>query len=169
MRPEELQLKEGEQLLGSAKISRASIAALWLSVPCFAAVGFGGFLPGMIRLLRLAASIDETVSAVLGGAIAVAVVVLALAWTAVAAVLTKRNICYGLIFTNLRVVATSYKTQMEASISDLKNVFVEESLPGKIFRYGTLTVQTEKGSVTVKNVCDPGLLQKQLFDLMEIS
>ena len=169
MRPEELQLKEGERLMGSAKISRASIAALWLSVPCFAAVGLGGFLPGTVRMLRLASFAGEALPAVLGGVIAVAVIVLALAWAAVAAVLTKRNICYSLVFTNLRVVATSHKTQFEARIPDLKNVFVEVSLPGRIFRYGALTVQAETGAITVKNVCDPASLQKQLFDLMENS
>ncbi len=169
MQPDELQLKQGEELLGSAKISRTSIVALWLSVPCFAAVILGGFLPWVIRALRMADFIDGHISAFLGGLIAVAVVVLALAWAAVAAVLTKRHVCYSLVVTNLRVVATSHKTQMEASISDLKNVFVEESLGGKIFRYGALTIQAEKGSVTVKNVCDPEALQKQLFDLMGIS
>lgn len=155
--------------MGSAKISRTSIAALWLSVPCFAAVGLGGFLPGTVRMLRLAAFADETLSAVLGGAVAAALIVLALAWAAVAAALTKRNICYSLVFTNLRVVATSHKMQFEARIPELKNVFAEQSLLGKIFRYGALTVQAETGAITVKNVCDPASVQKQLFDLMENS
>lgn len=167
MRPDELQLKQGEELLGSAKISRTSIVALWLSVPCFAAVILGGVLPWGIRTLRMADFIDGHISAFLGGLLAVAVVVLALAWTAVAAVLTKHHVCYSLVFTNFRVVATSHKIQMEARISDLKNVFVEASLGGKIFHYGALTIQAARDSITVKNICDPELLCKRLLSLME--
>lgn len=169
MRAEEIQLKEGEHLLGSAKISRAAIAALWLSVPCFLVVGLWGFVPATVSILRLAAFIDENLFSVLEKAIAGIVIALSLVWAAVAAVLTKKNVCYSLVYTDFRVVATFRNTLFEANISEIKNVFAEQSLWGKIFRYGALTVQAEKGSITVKNVCDPMTIQKQLFRLMKVS
>lgn len=164
---DELLLKEGEQKLSSAKISRASVVVLWLSVPCFLAVGLWGIVPGIVRLLRLSSYLGEGSTSFLRGLFLFFVIVLALAWAAVAAVLTKKNICYRLTITNLRVVASSSRSQFEAEISELKNVFLENSLLGTIFHYGALTIQAARNSITVKNIRDPESLRKQLLSLME--
>lgn len=175
MQTEKLQLQAGEQILGKAKISKASILILWISVPCFLLIGFGGlYFPIIVQALSVGgflflvdAELAGGISAVALGVLTAIIIILASIWCVVAAVMTKRNTCYSLIFTNLRVVATTKTQHLEAPSCELKNVFVGNSLIGNILHYGTLTVQTERGSITVKNVRNPALLKQQLFDLME--
>lgn len=158
--------REEEQTLETAKISKASILMIWLSVPCFLGVGVGGIYSWIMRLLKAARSLDEGVFGFIRGVLIFVIVLLALIWTAVAVVLTKRNLRYSLTYNDRRVVATAGKERLESEISELKNVYLEDSLLGNIFHYGAITIQTERGSITVKNICDPDLIKKKLLDRM---
>lgn len=172
MLAEQLQLKEGERVVGSARISKAAIVILWVSVPCFLLVSFGAlYIPPLLRVGKVVSLVDEEIGEGLSkaaiGVLTFIVILLAAVWAGVAAVLTKRNVCFSLIYTNLRVFATTKNEQLEAPVGEIKNVFVGDSLLGKLFGYGNLTVQTERGSITVKNVCEPEELKRALFKLLE--
>lgn len=181
-------LNPDEQVLREAKISVAAVAVLWLSVPAFLLVGFcGTYLPGLIGAYAssetMQALLDgigaETASfhavfsavkenlfggvpkPVVGFAIAL-VVLLVVCWLSWACVCTKLHFRYSLLVTDSRVIGSAGKQTLDAPLCELKNVFVGQSWMGKLFRYGTVTVQTERSSLTVKNVSRPNEIKALL-------
>ena len=96
----------------------------------------------------------EIAKPLLGLAIAM-IVLLIVCWFVWGLVCTMRHFRYSLVVTDSRVVARGGKQTLEAPLSELVNVFVAQSWLGKLFRYGTRTVQAKRGSVTVKNVTKP--------------
>jgi hypothetical protein len=167
-----------EAVLCRAKISKAAAVAFWISVPCFLLIGFcGAYLPGILGYYRdgelmkallegigtETATFSDVFSAVkdhlvekippfLSGFLIFLAVLLVTAWFGWSCVYTRIHFNDSLLVTDFRVVGRTGRQSFEAPLREIKNVFVGQSVAGRIFGYGYLTVQAEKGSFTAKNV-----------------
>lgn len=81
-------------------------------------------------------------------------IILIIVWLIWACIVTKLNLRYSLVITNMRVLARAKDDVFETSYDEINNVVVGRSIWGKLLRYGEITVQAENGSVTVKNIAD---------------
>ncbi len=184
-----IQLKEGETLIREVHISKAGIIVLWLAVPVFLLITLGAtYLPGLLSYAASSAmrnalmdmlgvehlSMGDIVGAV--GAwipswlkivfwiFMTPLIVLWFGWCLVA---TYQNTRYSLCYTDQRVVATAKGEEFTAPVSELKQVFVGQSIFGKLFKYGEVTIEAKKGSVTVKNITQAMDVKRDLLRMME--
>jgi hypothetical protein len=67
-----------------------------------------------------------------------------------------------LAFTDSRVIGKAKDTTLDAALNDINNIFLSQSIWGKLFGYGNLTLQTTKGSLSVKNIIQPQIFKKKL-------
>lgn len=190
---QDVALEQGEERLGEAKISKAALVLLWVSVPAFLLV-FGGivYLPQIAALwldaeLRqaaaealgvdtlsfaqlLAAAGEGTffaafadLAAVVRGIAVFFLALLLVAWFVWACVYTRQNMRYSLTLTDRRVIATAKGERLEAEYQEIYNVAVLRSVWGRLFGFGEISVQTEKGSVAVKNVSGAERWRRELL------
>lgn len=190
-------LKPGEEIVSDAKISKAAIILLWVSVPAFLLVFCViVYLPQIIAIqvnaeLRrtimeamgveylsfgnlLSAAKDQAFSSVfadlagvVSGIVTFFVILLIIVWFIWACIYTRMNVRYSLTLTNQRVIATVKGESFEAEYKDIYNVCVLRSIWGKLFGFGEISVQAEKGAMTVKNIASAEQLQKAILDRVD--
>ncbi len=86
-----------------------------------------------------------------------------LCWFIWACVKTRLHFGYGLIATDERILLSSKGEYLESEWEGVKNVFAEQSLWGKIFGYGNITVHTGRGVLTVKSVTSPIKVKNEFY------
>ncbi len=175
-------LKEGENILAFSRRSKAAIAVTWLSIPSVFLFYYLVTLPAMIKRLVSSAfrkevadslgitEIELGFSELLSAAriditvfipdfvitlIKFSAILLVIAWLLWAAFTTFQQMRNALIRTENRILAYSKKQVLVAPISEIKNISVEQSLWGKLFCYGNISILCQKGAITVKNISDP--------------
>lgn len=82
-------------------------------------------------------------------------VLLFLVWLGLNLVLTWRHFRYALAITDSRVIGFAGSQEMDVPYDQLVDCFVEQSLWGKIFGYGTVRVQTKRLTLEFHNRKNP--------------
>lgn len=186
-------LMENESIEMQSTPSKLSLWVAWLSVPSIGLVLFlTVYLPNLLRLwfskaVREAVlsevGVDKLgemdVSSYIMGEItgslpkvvvvlvSIPIVLLCLAWLVVCLWMTKRHFGYELAITNLRVIGKARNETFASPTAEIKNVFIEQSLWGKIFNYATITVQSRKGTKSFYNISSPNKMYKRLKEYAE--
>ena len=88
-----------------------------------------------------------------------------LAWLVWCLLMTYRHFQYKFVMTNQRVLGVAKGELLEASLNEVKNANIEQSIWGKLFRYGAVTVQTAKGTLTFYNIQNPQETYKAVLDV----
>lgn len=180
-----------ERIVTKAQISKAAIILDWLLLPTFLLVMFlsvclpilGSIYSSVqrVELIANALGVEEVkffdLVANMGIAfsfpkplIVLCKVVLGLliaSWFLLACVKTYRHFGYELIATDRRILIKARDKELESNWEDVKNVFVAQSLGGKIFGYGNVTVHCASGAVTVRDVTSPLRYKQEFYERME--
>ena len=87
--------------------------------------------------------------------IAIPLVGVMVAWLIWCLVMTYRHFQYKFVMTNQRVLGVARGELLEATLKEVKNANIGQSIWGKLFHYGEITVQTAKGSLTFYGIHNP--------------
>ncbi len=90
-------------------------------------------------------------------------IMLIIAWLIWCLVMTSRHFKYSLAVTNLRVIGKSGAEMFDSPLNEIKNVYIEQSIWGKMLNFGDIVVSSKKGSMTFKNIHDPHPLHKLIM------
>ena len=185
-------LKSDENVVHEARFSTASLIITWLAIPGVLFIFFMiTYVPYLIRsrILRafkdaameemgVTAGESEGLFDLIGGMfgaipsfllvlLCIPILLLVLAWLGWCLVMTGRHAHSSLAITDFRVIGRSKGEEMDSPLSKIVNVFLEQSLWGKLFNYGNLTVHTQKLSVTFYHVDDPQAVRYLLMKDIE--
>ena len=186
-------LMENESIEMQSHPSKLGLWVAWLSVPSIGLVLFlTVYLPNLLRLW-FSKAVREAVLSEVGAdtlselnvssyimgeitgslpkvvvvLVSIPIVLLCLAWLVVCVWMTKRHFGYELAITNLRVIGKARNETFASPTAEIKNVFIEQSLWGKIFKYATITVQSRKGTKSFYNIANPDKMYKRLKEYAE--
>lgn len=183
-------LNDSEAIVAETKISKASIILDWLSIPSVLLIFFLSVcLPILLNIYSSVQKL-EVIGKVLGVEevkfsdlvknigiafqlpnflivfIDIMLGLLVISWFVWACVKTKLHFGYELIATDSRLLLWAKGQFLESKWNDVKNIFIGQSLWGKIFNYGTVTVHCKCGTLTVKNITNPLKYQKEFYNRM---
>lgn len=86
----------------------------------------------------------------------------ALVWFIWCIVMTARHFKNSLTIDGDDVACSAKRQKFFTTLDKIDNVFVEQSLWGKLFDYGNITIAAQNGSITVYNIADPKSLDAVL-------
>lgn len=160
--------REGEEIEQRAEISKVAIAAIWISIPLIVLI----FLfPSILSLIKGSLwgfkLFGEGFGVALGVFAVIVVIILTpaiLAYIGFAIVYSNHNKEFALVITNYRVIGRNSKQELSIDYENLVNVFEGHSILGAMFGYGDLTLQSDRGSITVKNIKDAAEMRKNLLE-----
>lgn len=142
-------IKRDEKIVCESKWSIILLLVTWIPVPFILILTFAltkGVVPDILFVL-----------------IGVASILLSIGWLVWSAILTKKNFGHSLTVTDKRVLGKVGEERLESSLNKIVNVYVEQSLWGKLLHYGSLVLQTENKSLTFRNIHNPHHLHKLLM------
>lgn len=178
-------INEGEQIIFETKRSNMVIVVSWLSVPMIFVVYFlFSVLPGIIRrsirnavvgVVADGIGLEEITKEIPAGSsgvpdqmfdsiktavyllAAISIALLVLAWLGWCLYQTYKyqHFQYGIALTDFRVIGKAGDDVLSIQFSALKNIYVERSVWGRLFKYGSVIIQTDRRSVIFKNIHDP--------------
>lgn len=180
-------LLKNEHIVKEVKISKAAVLMIWISIPAVFAIFFLTIeLPILIRsyinseiknllmdmlglenmnfsqvVFHLNTVLRLSLPSWLVGFITFLSVLLFIVWVCWASVMTVLHFRYELLLTDRRIMGRTKNNELECEWEAVNNIFVERSVWGKLFHYGTLTVQTRKGAITIKQVSDPDFVLRE--------
>ena len=99
--------------------------------------------------------------------IAIPVALLVAAWLGWCLVMTSRHFKYSLAITNFRVIGKAGDDVLDSPLGEVKNVFIEQSIWGKMLKFGSIVVSTKSKSVTFKNIHEPHELYRKIMSHAE--
>ena len=182
-------LKKDEEIKNKAVPSLRGLIFAWVSIPAGATLLFlVAYLPVIIRFavssafkrvvmsaLGVSDSADVSISDyifrnipdfVYGFFRFIAFVVVS-AWLIWCLVMTWRCMRNSLAITNFRVIGKAGSETLDSPLNEVKNVFIEQSLWGKLFNFGSIVVLTKRKSVTFRNISDPQTIYNLLITQAE--
>lgn len=174
-------VKINEKIVAEVNISKKAIIVDWLAIPSVFVVFFLSVcLPVIIRTLTVntaKAAFEQAIgienagfSDVAGNMwraimpnvpnavlvfVQVLIWLLFIVWLIFALVRTKLHFGYEVILTDKRVLARARNAYFESEWQDVKNVFVGQSIWGRLLKYGSLTIQGARSSITVHHINNP--------------
>ncbi len=158
--------KPEEKIIKRADSSLAAKIVFWVSVPAYVLIAY---IPTIdLGLIRLIAAISEDAEKVIRIVSAVIIAILATVWICFCLVATKRQTNGFLLLTDSRVLGKQDDRMLNESIGNITDVYIEQSLYGKIFGYATLTVTTTGYNLTVKNLAGGAEMRKAILDAAKI-
>lgn len=179
-------LRADERIEQRAKISKRALVVTWLSIPFLFLVSFlGVYLPKLVSAYVSEETIDlltEAIDAptssnpfevaweeifslfppVLLGFLWFFVGLLTLCWLCWALYMTRAHFRYALAFTAYDLIGIAKKQILRVPLRTVNNIYVERSLWGKLFGYGTITVASSRGAISVRNVARPKDFAREL-------
>ena len=171
-----------DKKIAQATISIKALIVAWVSIPIYYIVfsivsKITGILSFMTNVLSLAIKgcTDALIVALFGyyaeemfsqsisqyvtiGLILLLVVV----WLCWAIVYTCLHFNYKLYYTKENLIGKAGNKQVFIPLKKISNIFVESSLWGKIFNYGTITISSNVGSISIKSVSNAKVFAKKL-------
>lgn len=87
--------------------------------------------------------------------ISIPFILLVIVWLCWCLVMTSRHFKYSLAVTNFRVIGKAGSEILDSPLTEIKNVFIEQSIWGKLLKYGAIVVSTKSRSITFKNIHAP--------------
>ena len=178
-----ISLKLDETILIKAKPSKNALIITWISIPILLFVVYG--LPLIVQLFKawFSTSIKQAilgkeistfsyawensiggVSGFLKFLIVFPTVLLGIAWFILCVVLTYRHFRYSMAITQKRLIGKSGETKVSVSLKKIKNVYLEQSLWGKLLNYGTIVVNTTSETYNFKNIAFPQKIKRLLME-----
>lgn len=85
----------------------------------------------------------------------VVTILMAVIWVIWCIVMTFRHFDNKLTVVNGDVYCYSRGQHLSTTLAEIDNVFIEQSIWGKLFDYGNITVAAKSGSLTVRNIANP--------------
>lgn len=188
-----IRLEPDEVIEDEASLSRTGLVAMWISIPAFLLASFSiTYLPYFLKIafsrsfrnyvldmhaadslweLNLTGAVTELVfqhvPKVLLALACIPLVLLILAWLGICLFQTSRYFKYSLAITNLRIIAFANGVELNAPLDEIVNVFIEQSLGGRLFRYGDLVISTKRKALTVKHIQNPEHMHKIIMAYAE--
>jgi hypothetical protein len=190
-----INLKDGEKIVNEARLSKWSLLVSWLSIPMVFLVYFLFFrLPVLIKNAIKNAIVDgiedglgldgasdaisdassgffseilENIPGFVYVLIAIPIVLLVLAWLGWCLYMTHRHFQCSLAVTDFRVIGKVKDDELNAPLSDVKNVYIEKSIWGRLFNYGALVIQTRTKTLTFKDIDNPIEIRNILMSNVE--
>ena len=170
-------LKKDEVIETEASPSLKGLLFSWLTIPCgILIIWLLVYLPVLIRL-AISSAFKSAVMSALGvgdfsevsisdyifrnipdfiyGFLKFILFVLISAWLIWCLVMTWRCMRNSLAITNFRVIGKAGAETLDSPLDEVKNVFIEQSLWGRLFNFGSIVVSTKRNSVTFRNISDP--------------
>lgn len=151
-----------ELIVLSSRISVISILLYWLSVPSLLSFFFIGFILPKIRYAKQTAqvlagenSFLSQIGGLLNALLTAAFLFLLILWILFCLIVTRRMLDNRLVFTDKHVIGHTGKKNLNAPLLEVKDVFVEQNLLGRLFHYGCVTVTTKRGTLSVNNLDHP--------------
>lgn len=95
--------------------------------------------------------------------ISIPIVLLVIVWFCWCLVMTSRHFKYSLAITNFRVIGKAGSEVLDSPLNEVKNVFIEQSIWGKMLKFGSIVVSTKSKSVTFKNIHEPYELYRMIM------
>lgn len=186
-------LKDHECIKEEGTVSKAGLLVTWFSIPAVLLTFFiFTYLPYYIKmafsksfrqLIMQQYEVDQfsdlNVSSVVSDLVfeniptavivllCIPLVFLVIAWFGWCMYKSSRYFNYYLALTDLRVIGKAEKEELEAPLDEIVNVFLEQSLCGKIFNYGNIVVSTKRKSLTFKNIHDPKRMHHLIMSYAE--
>lgn len=171
-------LKEDEKIILKSESSIRGLIAAYLTLPMFLLIYFIFFkLPEILRSAVVDAIKDEIAggssnsggifSGVLDTISNIYITACIIIWIAVCVVTTIRYFGYRLVVTNFRVIGKARSKSMDLDLKEVMNVYIEESIWGKLLGYGHITIRTKKQSLTFKNISNPRGFYNKLISYAE--
>ncbi len=180
-------LDADERVHTKAKISKSAVLVCWFSIPfVFFATFLFVYLPKLIKgkiedkikektglggieeLNPFKIIKDEMISSALTvylPIITVTLILFIVVWLCFSLYLTHRHFQYELAITTYDVIARAGKKIVRIPLRAVSNIYLETSLWGKIFRYGTITIVSSRYSISIKNVAQAKQFSKTLATL----
>lgn len=90
---------------------------------------------------------------------------LIICWLCWCIYMTIKFLHSNLIITNKRVFGKVGNKTLICNHNDIKNVFIEQTLIGRIFNYGSIIIYSKGQSLKFKNITNPNKLKDDLLNL----
>jgi len=186
---EGIPLKKDEVIEAKAKASYKGLLFAWASIPAGALlIWLVFYLPTLIRLAASSAFKAAVISALgiekpseisvtdyifrnipdfVRGFLGFVIFVLVSAWLVWCLVMTAHCTRNSLAITNFRVIGKAGAETLDSPLDEVKNVFIEQSLWGKLFNFGSVVVSTKRKSVTFRNISEPRIIHSLLMKQAE--
>lgn len=120
-------------------------------------LGLGDLLSHPLRTLF------PGISGMVRGLLIAITVILSAIWFIFCCIRTKLNTGYELILTDKRILAFAHGEMFSDDWQNIKNVYVECSLWGKLLKYGTVTVNAVGRTVTVRHIASPETVRNEFY------
>lgn len=180
----EQNLKIHEKVVIESQPSKTGLLITWLSIPGAMLIIFlFTYLPQILSFAFNAAlrsqvfeelGIDNPMSYAFNqifgflppfifGLIVFILIMLVSAWLIYCLVLTYRHFSYALAVTDSRVIGKAGREELDSPLKEVVNVFVEQSLWGKLGNYGSVVVSTKRKSLTFRGIHNPYAIHKLLM------
>lgn len=158
-------LKHDEQVLRETTVSRSALLVSWLSVPCYVfAVYFPLIKWGFLKLLwKLCPELTMILSTLFG----LIIIILSLIWIGVC-ISQKKNKNGKLILTDQRILGKQDNHILAENLSDIVDVRLEQSLWGKLFNFGSITILTNGQNLTIKDLHQAAPIRQQILNVTNI-
>lgn len=183
-------LNESETIVAEAHISKAAIVIDWLAIPCALLLLFLSVCLPILTSIYSSVQKVEMIAQALGVDVeevtffdlvahmgiafrlpkflivflTILLTILLSSWLCWACVKTSLHFGYELIATDRRILLRAKGEEMECDWENVKNVFIGQSVWGKLFRYGNVTVHGSRGAITVKSVTDPYRYRQEFYN-----
>ena len=177
----ETDLIMGENVVAEARPSKRALLITWLSVPTFIFIFI--ILPMLGPLFAawfsvsvkhaIITSNDSSFSYAWGqvfGAlngflkflIFFPIVVISIIWAIFCLVLTYRHFQYNIIVTEKKLIGKSGDRDVSVLLKRIKNVYVEQSLWGRLLNYGNIMVNMTTETLEFKSISNPEKIKRIL-------
>lgn len=186
-------LNPREKVTIASDSSKAGLIMIWLSIPGVYIIPFiFTYIPSLIRAVFSKAFRDAISEAVgvstfkevnffnyitnkvfenipkpLLIALSIPFVILTVSWFGLCIVMTRRYSQYSIVITDIRVIGKTEKEMFDLNLTDIVNVFLEQSLSGKLLNYGNITITSKRKSFTFRNIKNPKVFYNLLISHAE--
>ncbi len=182
-------LKKNEKIEYTSKPTVRGLIITWAVIPTILLINFCVFyLPSILRYLFVKAAREAILSSVdlenevfnifsyttesvfgtlpgfISGLIKFVVGLLIIAWLGWCLVMTYRHFRYSFAITNFRVIGKSGNEKIDTPLDGIVNVFIEQSIIGRLLNYGCIVVATQKKSLSFYNIANPSKAYTMLMD-----
>ena len=178
-----ISLKLDEKIRVKAKPSKQALLISWLVIPVYFFVVYGLPLIGPLCSVIFMSSIRKKavteglsllsyawehsiggLAGILKFIIIFPTVLLGIIWFLFCLVLTYRHFQYAIAITEKRLIGKSGGREVSVPLKKIKNVYLEQSLWGKLLKYGTIVVNTTNGNFEFKNISAPEKIKSLLME-----
>lgn len=156
---------DDESIVAESKVSKAAIAVFCLSVPVYIIFLYYPIIHnGLLRFIWTFIPEIKTPQVLLSTCIAVLLLVI---WSGICLVkISKMN--GRLILTDQRILGQQGNHTLSEPIDKVIDVRLQQSLWGKVFHYGTLSVVTDGRNLTIESLHDAVTLRRQILNAAQV-